>query len=80
MPRRNVLEDLEGLEGLGRLIALEARALKALPKEALEGEGPSLARLLEEARLLHLELYGLHARLAAPLEDNSAKALREEFF
>ncbi|RTH02381.1 hypothetical protein CSW47_10770 [Thermus scotoductus] len=91
-----MVEALEFIEANARLIRLEAvklmefyrdnpQALRVLLPEVKAlavalPVGQTDLRKQEELNALRDRLYRLHVRVKKPLEDNSAEALRREFF
>jgi len=77
-----VRDPLEELEAAGRMLVLEAKALRDLKAQAPKALGEQRRKLLEAAdaaRTLVSELYALEVALRRSLgEDNSAEALRRE--
>lgn len=79
----NMVEALEFIEANARLIRLEAVKLMEFYRDnpqALRVLLPEVKALAEELNALRDRLYRLHVRVKKPLEDNSAEALRREFF
>lgn len=79
-----VLRAIGNLQSMGKFIDLEAAHLKALveahPGEATPELFHALLSLLGELSALHSRLAGLRVGVARKYEDNSAEALRREFF
>lgn len=78
-----MVEALEFIEANARLIRLEAVKLMEFYRDnpqALRVLLPEVKALAEELNALRDRLYRLHVRVKKPLEDNSAEALRREFF
>lgn len=83
MRNKRLLEVLEHIEGNARLIHLEAVKLIETHQDypsALHPLIPEIKTLAEELDTLRKRLYQLHTRVLQTLEDNSAEALRKEFF
>lgn len=78
-----MVEALEFIEANARLIRLEAVKLMEFYRDnpqALRVLLPEVKALAEELNALRDRLYRLHVRVKKPPEDNSAEALRREFF
>lgn len=78
-----MVEVLEFIEANARLIRLEAVKLMEFYQnnpQALRAFLPEVKALAEELNALRDRLYRLHVQAKKPLEDNSAEALRREFF